>query len=411
MTEIEEDAQKIISQVLHSAKPDISVKEALEGMDLGKGRLIVVSIGKAAWTMAEAAQQFLGNRITKGICITKYGHIQNPIPGIACYEAGHPIVDENGISASQKAVELVKDLKKEDTVLFLISGGGSALFEEPLIPLEEYQNITQQLLSSGADIREINTVRKHLSALKGGRFAAVCAPARMECVILSDVIGDEVDMIASGPACADTTTSEDAMHVIEKYHLSVSEMAQRVLRLETPKKIENVNIRIIGSVKILCSKAAEICRQLGYQTEIWKTDLCCEAKDAGEAFARKAAQHLSDQKSYALIAGGETVVHVDGNGAGGRNQEMALACANGITGMKDICFFSVGSDGTDGPTDAAGGIVTGETKEKLASQGILLEDKLMNHDSYHALQMCNGLVITGPTGTNVNDFSVLLVKK
>jgi hydroxypyruvate reductase len=280
-----------------------------------------------------------------------------------------------------------------------------------LIPFEEYQDVNQQLLNCGADIKEVNTVRKHLSAVKGGRFAQLCAPAKIECIILSDVLGDEVDSIASGPACADSSTSEDAFHVIEKYQLKVSKKAEEVLRLETPKQIADVHTKIIGSVKILCKEAEKVCIQLGYETEVWKTDLSCEAKDAGEYFSKKAKEHYNDSKSYALIAGGETVVHVKGNGKGGRNQEMALACADGISGLKDVCFFSVGSDGTDGPTDAAGGIVTGKTKEKLAAENISLQDKLNEHDSYNALKMCDGLVITGPTGTNVNDFSVLLVKK
>lgn len=411
MTTIKQDAETIVHEVIHSALPDIAVKNALQEIDLGNGNLYVISIGKAGWTMAMAVQEVLGTRITKGICITKYGHVKAEIPGIVCYEAGHPVTDANSIAATQKVIDLVQGCTKEDTILFLISGGGSALFEKPLLPLEEYQDINQQLLNCGADIKEINTVRKHLSAVKGGRFAELCSPARMECIILSDVIGDEVDSIASGPACADSSTSEDAMKVIAKYQLKVSKIVSEVLRQETPKQIGNVSTKIIGSVRILCEKAEKVCRELGYETEIWRTDLSCEAKDAGEYFAKKAQEHRNDTNSYALIAGGETVVHVTGNGLGGRNQEMALACAGGISGMENVCFFSVGSDGTDGPTDAAGGIVTGMTKQKLAAKKISLEDKLQEHDSYNALKMCDGLVMTGPTGTNVNDFSVLLVKK
>ncbi len=411
MTTIKQDAETIIQQVIHSSLPDTAVKNELKKIDLGNGNVYVVSIGKAGWTMAEAVQEILGKRITKGICITKYGHVKEEIPEIVCYEAGHPVTDQNSIASTQKVIDLVQECTKEDTILFLISGGGSALFEKPLIPFEEYQDVNQQLLNCGADIKEVNTVRKHLSAVKGGRFAQLCAPAKIECIILSDVLGDEVDSIASGPACADSSTSEDAFHIIEKYQLNVSKKAEEVLRLETPKQIDNVHTKIIGSVKILCKEAEKVCTQLGYKTEVWKTDLSCEAKDAGEYFAKKAKEHYNDSKSYALIAGGETVVHVTGNGKGGRNQEMALACADGILGFENVCFFSVGSDGTDGPTDAAGGIVTGKTKEKLAAENISLLDKLNEHDSYNALKMCDGLVITGPTGTNVNDFSVLLVKK
>ena len=411
MTGIREDADTIISQVIHSALPNTAVKNALQTIDLGKGNLYVICIGKAGWAMAKAVQEVLGERITKGICITKYYHVKAEIRGITCYEAGHPITDANSVTATQKVIDLVKKCTKEDTILFLISGGGSALFEKPLVSLEEYQDINQQLMNCGANIKEINTVRKHLSAVKGGKFAEMCSPASVECIILSDVLGDALDSIASGPACADSSTSEDAMQVITKYQLKISKVVREVLQQETPKQIANVHTKIIGSVRILCEEAAEVCVQLGYETEVWKTDLSCEAKEAGEYFAKKAREHCNDDKSYALIAGGETVVHVTGNGLGGRNQEMALACAKGISGLKEVCFFSVGSDGTDGPTDAAGGIVTGETKEKLAAENISLEDKLHEHDSYNALKMCDGLVITGPTGTNVNDFSVLLVKK
>ena len=407
MTGTKEDAQQIISSVIHAVMPDTAVKKALQQIDLGKGNLYVISIGKAGWTMAKAVQEVLGNRITKGICITKYGHVKGKIDGIDCYEAGHPVTDEKGISATRKAVEMVQALQEEDTVLFLISGGGSALFEEPRISLEEYQRINEELLKCGADIKEINTVRKHLSKVKGGWFAKICEPAQVKCIILSDVLGNSLDSIASGPACADATTIEDAVKSVHQYQISID----TDLFQETPKQITNVETQIIGSVEILCTEAEKICKQLGYQTEIWCTDLSCEAKDAGEYFAKKAQEHSHDTQSYALIAGGETVVHVKGNGKGGRNQEMALACADGIAGMKDVCFFSVGSDGTDGPTDAAGGIVTGKTKEKLAAKGISLVDKLQEHDSYHALKMCDGLVMTGPTGTNVNDFSVLLIKK
>lgn len=407
MTGTKEDAQQIISSVIHAAMPDTAVKKALQQIDIGKGNLYVISIGKAGWTMAKAVQEVLGNRITKGICITKYGHIKGKIDGIDCYEAGHPVTDEKGITATRKAVEMVQALREEDTVLFLISGGGSALFEEPRISLEEYQRINEELLKCGADIKEINTVRKHLSKVKGGWFAKTCEPAQIKCIILSDVLGNSLDSIASGPACADATTIEDAVKAVHQYQISID----TDLFQETPKQIKNVDTQIIGSVEILCTEAEKICKQLGYQTEIWCADLSCEAKDAGEYFAKKAREHSHDTQSYALIAGGETVVHVTGNGKGGRNQEMALACADGIAGMKDVCFFSVGSDGTDGPTDAAGGIVTGETKEKLATKDISLVDKLQEHDSYNALKMCDGLVMTGPTGTNVNDFSVLLMKK
>jgi hydroxypyruvate reductase len=411
MEQIQADAYAIIDHALKTAMPGPSVQKVLQKMSFDTGKIVVLSIGKASFAMADAAQKVLGERIAKGICITKYGHVKGTIPGFACYEAGHPITDENGIAATQKAMAMVQGLKEKDTVLVLISGGGSALFESPAVPLKEYNAITEQLLKSGADIHEINTVRKHLSHVKGGRFAQLCAPARVIGIALSDVLGDDPSVIASGPISPDPSTCMNAEETLQKYQILITENVRLELKKETPKVIENAEIQVIGSVKSLCLDAEKTCEELGYHAEIFNDALCCEAKDAGIAFGQKAKEHLSENQNVALIAGGETVVHVTGNGLGGRNQEMALACAKEIAGMEDVCFFSLGSDGTDGPTDAAGGIVNGHTKEELLQQGLCIETVLKNNDAYHALQKCHGLLMTGPTGTNLNDLSVLLIKK
>ncbi len=407
---LRQQAGIIVSDAIRAVLPDAAVRRALEGRTLS-GRVRMVAAGKAAWRMAKAASDLLGDRIEAGVVVTKYGHAMGPIPGCVCFEAGHPVPDENSFRGTRAALELVRGLAREDTVLFLLSGGGSALFEKPLIPAEELQSITEQLLACGADIVEINTVRKRLSAVKGGRFAQLCAPAGVEAVILSDVLGDPVDMIASGPACPDPSTAEDAMNVVRKYGLRLSEAALRLMEEETPKRLDNVRTQVTGSVRELCAAAARACEGLGYEPVILTDCLCCQAREAGRELASLLRERQADGKSLALIAGGETVVVVTGSGKGGRNQELALAAAPGIAGMKNAAVFSVGSDGTDGPTDAAGGYVDGDSLAELQDLGLSVDEILENNDSYHALQKTDGLIFTGPTGTNVNDVAVALLRR
>ena len=295
-------------------------------------------------------------------------------------------------------------------MIFLLSGGGSALFELPLIPGEELQDITRQLLASGADIVEMNTIRKRLSAVKGGRFALACAPAKVLSIVLSDILGDPLDMIASGPAYPDSSTCKQAKNIAAKYELKFSPDAEKLLNEETPKELHNVETHINGSVRELCAAAAAAAQKLGYDPIILTDQLCCEAREAGSFLASILKSHAQSEKSLAFIAGGETVVHLNGHGLGGRNQELALAAAPGIADIPGAAVFSVGSDGTDGPTDAAGGYVDGETCAALAERGISVFDMLRDNDAYHALQAVSGLIVTGPTGTNVNDVAVALLK-
>lgn len=405
------DAGIIIKKSIEKVLPDQAVKEALQGIDLGTGRIFVVSVGKAGWQMAKAAVDILGDRITSGICVTKYDHVKAEIPGILCCEAGHPVPDEQSFNSTQKVLDLVSDLKSDDTVLFLLSGGGSALFEKPLISGEELSDITHQLLACGADIVEMNTIRKRLSAVKGGKFAKICEPASVYSIVLSDIVGDPLDMIASGPAYPDSSTSEQALHIVNKYHLTFSDETMELMRQETPKKLCNVTTQITGSVRNLCKAAADACEQLGYHTYILADCLECEAKEAGSFLAAIAKSHQNSTQSLAYIVGGETVVHLTGKGKGGRNQELVLSAANGIGGMENTAIFSIGSDGTDGPTDAAGGYCDGNTKEKLENAGVDIYQVLQDNDAYTALKKVDGLVVTGATGTNVNDVSVLLIRR
>lgn len=404
---LREHAKRIIESALLAAQPEKTVKQAIQG-HLFPGDIILVAIGKAAWSMAKTAWDSLGDQIQRGIVITKYGHSHGPIGCLDIWEAGHPTPDENTYSASRSALEMVSGLQATDTVLFLVSGGGSALFEVPLVSGETLQSVNEQLLGCGADIVQINTVRKRLSAVKGGRFAKACAPAHVFNVILSDVVGDRVDMIASGPACPDSSTCAQAKEIVDQYGLNITAETETLLAQETPKELENVTVTVSGSVRELCRAAAEAAEGLGYRPIILTEALCCQAVQAGKYLADAARSYCGKGK-IALIAGGETVVVVTGNGKGGRNQEVALSAAAGLAGMDGVCLFSLGSDGTDGPTDAAGGIVDGTTAQRLSQQGILIEDVLRRNDAYHALARVDGLIFTGPTGTNVNDVAVVLL--
>ena len=405
---LRENADQIVRDAIRAVLPDEAVRRALCGRDFGAGRLVLVSVGKAAWQMAAAASMQLGDRISAGVVVTKYGHSRGPLGNLKIFEAGHPVPDENGVRATQAALDMVGQLTDRDTVLFLLSGGGSALFEKPLIPGAELQQITGQLLASGADIVEMNTIRKRLSGVKGGRFAQSCAPAQVFSIVLSDILGDPLDMIASGPAVPDTSTCAQALAIAEKYHLQLSAQAKALLAQETPKVLDRVATQITGSVRELCSAAANACRELGYEPVILTDRLCCEAREAGSFLGSIARTHAGQGKKLAFLAGGETVVHLTGTGLGGRNQELALAAAPVIAGL-DAAVFSVGSDGTDGPTDAAGGYVDGSTAAALAQNQLNVYDVLQNNDAYHALKAVDGLIITGATGTNVNDVAVVLI--
>ena len=406
---LRKDAETIIADFIREVQPDSAVIRALKETTLN-GKIKLVAAGKAAWQMAKAASNYLGERLEQGIVITKYGHVRGELPRIRCCEAGHPVPDEGSFDAARKALALTENLTKDDTVLFLLSGGGSALFELPLIPAEELQDVTRQLLACGADIVEINTLRKRLSAVKGGRFAQHCAPAKVFSIILSDILGDPPDMIASGPTCPDSSTCADAMEIVRRYDLSLREETKQLLMVETPKALANAQWMITGSVRELCDAAARSCRKLGYEPFFLTDRLCCQAREAGSVMASILRTHAGDGKKLAFLAGGETVVRLTGSGKGGRNQELALAAAEGISGLSNAALFSVGSDGTDGPTDAAGGFVDGATRQRLLEKGIHIDQVLLNNDAYHALQCIGGLIFTGPTGTNVNDVTVGLVE-
>jgi hydroxypyruvate reductase len=411
------DAMRILNESLQAVQPDAVVAAVLGERGFNKCAA-VISIGKAAWNMADIASRMLKGKIRQGLVVTKSGHSKGGIPGFEIIEAGHPVPDERSILGAERALAMVAELSDEDAVLFLISGGGSALFEKPLegVSLEEVMEITRQLLASGADIREMNTVRKHLSSVKGGRFGEACRGKEILAIVLSDVIGDPLDVIASGPVFPDASTSGEAFRILEKYHVRVADHVKWAIALETPKQLPHCEYVIAGSVPKLCESAAKAAHSLGYQPIILSSSIDCEAREAGRFLAAIARDvrlgtcpAFMPERPCAVIAGGETIVRLRGGGKGGRNQEAALAAALGIEGLKNVVILCAGSDGTDGPTEAAGGLADGVTAGRIRAFTDP-EALLDQNDSYHALKIAGDLIITGPTGTNVNDLMLILIK-
>ena len=391
-------------------------------------RLVVIGFGKAAVAMGRAAEDSLSDLISEGMLITKYGHSGSAglLKKLKVLEAGHPIPDDRGFAGTARILSLFQKNDEHTLVLCLVSGGGSALLVYPYhgITLREKQYTSELLLKAGADIVELNTVRKHLSRVKGGRLAKLARPARVISVILSDVIDDRLDVIASGPTAPDSTTFGDAIEVLEKYGLRdrIPKAVLGILRngaaghiSETPKKedplfsrVENV---IIGSNRIALMAAKRKAEEMGFRAEIISSGIQGEAREAGKWLARKAidAKNMKTGRPLCLISGGETTVTVRGSGLGGRNLELALAFAIEINGIDGITFLSAGTDGTDGPTDATGAVVDGGTVERAKTAGIEPETYLNNNDSYHFFKKIDGLLITGPTGTNVMDIQISLI--
>ncbi|MDY9921367.1 MAG: glycerate kinase [Synergistota bacterium] len=405
------DAAEIFREALFEMLPGRAVKRSLANARL-RDNIILIGIGKASWTMAKAASEELKERIVCGAIVTKYRHSGGPLSGIEIFEAGHPLPDSNTLKATERILEITRKAGRYQTILFLVSGGGSALFEKPApgLSLRSLSDVTSRLLLGGADICELNTVRKHLSSIKGGRFANHCMPAEIFQITLSDVPGDRLDMIASGPAAPDPSSSHDALAILKQYKIPLYPDLESALRSETPKSLDNVSFEIAGNVAGLCRAAKIAAEKRGYISEIVTDMMEGEAKLAG-AIAAERALDASDSPVGAkrcLLWGGETTVKVKGSGKGGRSQELSLAAAAKISGSGNIVILSAGSDGTDGPTDAAGGIVDGHTWEKIAQSGTDPSKLLDNNDSYNALLLSGDLFKTGPTGTNVNDLVIVL---
>jgi len=390
-------------------------------------RVFLIGAGKAAVQMASAASRVLSGAVSGGLIVTKYGHAARGLRRVSLIEAGHPIPDEHGLAGSQQVREILKELNARDLLVFVVSGGASALLTAPAEPvtLAEKQQTTDLLLRAGADIAELNAVRKHLSTLKGGRLAALAYPATVVSLLLSDVIGDPIDIIGSGPTAPDPTTFFDALAVLAKYELSdrVPQAVRERLRQgaagnvpETPKPgdplFQNVHNIVVGSNRLAIEAAAQKSRSLGYHTLMLSSSMQGETREV----ARVHAQILREVGSSGhpvrppacILSGGETTVTVKGAGKGGRNQEFALAAAIEIADLSDSLVLSAGTDGTDGPTDAAGAIATGETLSRAAALGLNAATHLKGNDSYPFFDTLGDLIRTGATGTNVMDIHLLL---
>jgi glycerate 2-kinase len=381
----------------------------------------VIGAGKASAQMAQPIERLLGKRICGGLINVKYDHTVR-LRRIALNEGGHPIPDRKGEVGARRIADIARQAGPDDLVVCLISGGASALLPLPAPPvtLKEKQETTRLLLHCGANIHELNCVRKHISAVKGGQLAQLAWPATVLTLILSDVIGDDLDVIGSGPTVPDRSTFADARAILSKYGIAGKVPAAVRERLsenasETPKPgdkiFEHVQNLIVGSNRLAVDAAAEQARALGYHTLVLSTFIEGETRDVARVHAAIAKEIRASGRPVKLpacvISGGETTVTIRGNGQGGRNQEFALAAALDIAGLKDVVILSAGTDGTDGPTDAAGAIADGST---IARAGLDAAGYLANNDSYNFFEKLGDLIKTGPTGTNVADVRILLLR-
>ena len=441
MSVIKQQLVDIFNSALSAADPYNAVKRAIriEDGQLLAGekaydlrnyeRVLAVGAGKGTALMAQAVEDILGDRIDDGVIIVKYGHTR-PLNRIREIEASHPLPDEAGVKGTEEIIETLKDSDGKTLVIWLLSGGGSALLVSPAegISLKDKQMTTDILLKAGTSIDELNAVRKHLSRVKGGRLASIAYPATVITLILSDVIGDRLDVIASGPTVPDRSTFMDTVKVIEKYNL-VKKLPNNVLSMlldgiagklpDTPKAGEDCFKKgspvIVGSIRQAINAARNAANKLGFDTEIVTDKLQGEAREAAVYLADLAKMVRSSRKGgkpMCLLSGGETTVNVKGSGKGGRNQEFALAFALEIEGVDGITLLSAGTDGTDGPTDATGAIVDGETIHFARKLGVDPEKYLENNDSYNFFKKIDEghHLITGPTGTNVMDVQIIMVE-
>ncbi len=446
MTDLRESALAIFHAALDAADPRAAIQHVvrLDGnslrvqaraYDLSRvGKIFVVGFGKASAAMAQAIEEICGDKIESGCVIAKYRHLnaqrrsKTPRTRIELLEAGHPLPDENSLSGAKKILDVLRFARDDDLVLCLISGGGSALLELPVegVSLDDLRATTDALLRSGATINEMNTLRKHLSQVKGGKLARRTA-APIVSLILSDVLGSPLDAIASGPTAPDSTSYADAMKVIDARGLREqlpSSVVQHIARgmdgevTDTPKTADpifsHVQNVIIADNSIACEAAAFAARERGFNTHVHSTRVQGEARQVAKEFAAMAKEIVRLDKPVArpacVIAGGETTVTVRGHGKGGRSQEFALAAAIEIAGMNNVLILSAGTDGTDGPTDAAGALADETTVARACEKGLDASAFLSRNDSYNFFKPLGDLITTGPTNTNVNDLMMVLVE-
>jgi hydroxypyruvate reductase len=435
---IRQIAWQIMDAALKAVDPATAVKNYFEAhpdivtqIKATTGRVIVVGAGKAGAPMAVAVSEIFGDKITAGLVIVKYGHIgatSKLSKRIQIKEAGHPVPDAAGFAAAREIAALLSQTSQADTVLSLISGGGSALLTLPAegLDLSHLQATTQKLLAAGATINEINTIRKHLSVVKGGGLARMAAPAKIYALMLSDVVGDPLEVIASGPTVPDPTSFVDAWSILEKYQLQ-NKLPQPVIQRlqagcagdlpDTPKPgdpiFERVNNAIIGSNRIAAQAAVKAAQEAGFNAQLLTTFVEGEAREVARVMAGLAKgvarAEGTIERPVCLVLGGETTVTLRGDGQGGRNQEMALAAAMALENWPGILIVCLGTDGSDGPTGAAGAFADGSTISRARALGLDAFQFLSRNDSYNFFAALDDLIITGPTNTNVNDLTLILV--
>lgn len=425
------DARRCLDAALRAAGPERLVAAALreEPLDRTSGSLILVAVGKAAGAMARGAYSVLGGGIARGTVLAPHGVEVPELPGVEVFRGGHPTPDEEGVKGARAVLESVRAAGAGDRIVLLLSGGGSALMTLPPddVPLGELRAVTKRLMAAGAPIEDLNCVRKHLDRLKGGQLAREAAPASVLALILSDVVGDRLDVIASGPVSPDPTTYADALRVLERYNLldGVPHGVRRHLEAgargdvpDTPKPgdpaFARVTVRVIGNGRLAAEAALAEAKRLGYEAYLLSDALTGEAREVGRALAeigrrvRDSGQPLPPPA--ALAAAGETVVTVRGPGRGGRNQELVLSAALELEGAEGILVTSLGTDGIDGPTDAAGAVATWTTMARARARGLDPRAALERNDSHSFFRALGDLIITGPTGTNVMDVQLVLVR-
>ena len=439
LKKLREDALNIFNAGIKAVDPANAVKRYLtrqddrleiqgQTYDLSKyENIYVIGMGKASAAMAQAVEELIGDRLKAGVLNVKYGHTV-PLKIVRVNEAGHPVPDEAGLSGTRQIIDMLRQTGEKDLVFCLISGGGSALLPCPVegVTLEDKQLVTKALLECGATIHEINALRKHISQVKGGRLATLAYPSTMISFILSDVIGDDMDSIASGPTVPDTSTFSDSLYILEKYKIkhkvpsAVIEFLEKGVRgdvEETPtahdpvfRQVQNV---IIGSNIQAVTASRQMAEELGYNTLLLSTFIEGETKDVAKVHAAIAREIINSgnpvERPACVISGGETTVTIRGEGLGGRNQEFALAAGIDINGLKEVIILSGGTDGTDGPTDAAGAIADGTTMERARKLGLDAELYISENNSYHFFKQLDDLIITGPTFTNVMDLRLVIV--
>ncbi len=403
---------RILSAAIEAVDPYVAVQNNLPGLE-GMGRLFGLGIGKASIPMMDALAERVS--LAGGVAVTKFAP-RGITPGYSIIEGGHPVPDARSLYAGEKVLEFVSSLHEEDTLVCLISGGGSALVTSPYVPLEDLQDLTSLLLASGARVDEINTLRRQLDQVKGGGVARA-TKANIVSLILSDVIRNPLEAIASGPTVRDPTSRQDAFNILKKYHLekkvpdSVLEVLlndRKLIAKDDGRGENEVRNIIIGDNELASRAAWKQAEHEGFHAEILINDLQAEAREAGSMFARRLRHEFHKRsRPFCLIAGGETTVTVKGQGKGGRNQELALSAVNELRGLDDVMLVALATDGDDGPTDAAGAVVTGKSAQRAESLGLEAADYLSRNDAYSFFQALDDLIKTGPTGTNVNDLIFL----